>query len=424
MVEVRRPASTIIGSLPPSSSTEPFSWRAHSSPTLRPASTEPVKNTFATLEATSAGPVPGPWIDPHQPLGDARALEHLTDPLADQRRQRGRLEHDSVAGHQRQRDLAERDAPRVVPRRDHPDHPERLVRERRALGLQEQLRHRDLLVGEDLEPGAGDPAQRVDRRQDLHRERLVARLALLADDQVADLVGLVDQHLGGALEVARAVGERQLRPERLHLGDGPDDRVDRVGRGDRDRAEPLAGRRVERLEPGGCHRHGLAPPRAPDLARAARAAPPRRRRARRTARRSPRRASAPGRDVPGAPVRVVVVAVAARRGPQVRRGRLGAAVADVLAGRDHRALGGIRLRARATGRSRPARARTGTRAARRARPRRGRGGDDQRLRVGVADVLRGEHDHPPDDEPRDPRRPRASPPGSRARRRDPSRAWP
>ena len=69
-----------------------------------------------------------------------------------------------------------------------------------------------------------DPVQRVDRRQDLHRERLVARLALLVGDQVADRVGLVEQHLRGALQVAGAVGERQLRPERLHLGDRVDDR--------------------------------------------------------------------------------------------------------------------------------------------------------------------------------------------------------
>ena len=47
-------ASTIIGSLPPSSSTDPFSRRAHSSPTRRPVSTDPVKNTFDTLDSTSA----------------------------------------------------------------------------------------------------------------------------------------------------------------------------------------------------------------------------------------------------------------------------------------------------------------------------------------------------------------------------------
>ena len=79
-------------------------------------------------------------------------------------------------------------------------------------------------------PAPRDPAQRVDRREDLHRERLVAGLALLADDQVADLVGLVDHDLGRPLEIARPVAERQLGPERLHLGDGPDDGLDLLGR--------------------------------------------------------------------------------------------------------------------------------------------------------------------------------------------------
>ena len=61
--------STIIGSLPPSSSTDPFSARAHASPTPRPVSTEPVKNTLATLDSTSAGPVPGPWTTRTRPSG-------------------------------------------------------------------------------------------------------------------------------------------------------------------------------------------------------------------------------------------------------------------------------------------------------------------------------------------------------------------
>src|SRR5947209_4822620 len=82
----------------------------------------------------------------------------------------------------------------------------------------EYLRHRDLLVGEDLLAGTGDPVQRVDRGQDLHRKGLVAGLALLAHDQVADVVALIDHDLRGALEVERPVAERQLGPERLDLG--------------------------------------------------------------------------------------------------------------------------------------------------------------------------------------------------------------
>ena len=97
------------------------------------------------------------------------------------------------------------------------------------------------LVGQDAPALARDPVQGVDRRQHLHRERLVAGLALLGNEQVADLVGLVDQHLAGTLQVAGTVAQGELRPEWLHLGDLGDDRRDVVGRGHGSRLR--AGRR-------------------------------------------------------------------------------------------------------------------------------------------------------------------------------------
>src|SRR5215213_237538 len=53
-------AQTIIASLPPSSSTEPFIRCAHSTPTWRPTSTDPVKKIFDALDSTSACPTPPP----------------------------------------------------------------------------------------------------------------------------------------------------------------------------------------------------------------------------------------------------------------------------------------------------------------------------------------------------------------------------
>src|SRR5919112_2823536 len=53
-------AHTIIASLPPSSSTEPFIRWAHSTPTPRPTSTEPVKKIFDALDSTSAWPTAPP----------------------------------------------------------------------------------------------------------------------------------------------------------------------------------------------------------------------------------------------------------------------------------------------------------------------------------------------------------------------------
>ena len=74
--------------------------------------------------------------DPDQALGQAALLEDVADPLAQQRRQAGRLEDDAVAGHQRDRDLAEGDRPGVVPGGDHADHADRLVGEVAVLGEQ------------------------------------------------------------------------------------------------------------------------------------------------------------------------------------------------------------------------------------------------------------------------------------------------
>ena len=148
---------TICGSLPPSSSTQPFMRRAHSSPTRRPTSTDPVKRILPALDSTSAWPTaPPPWTVCTSPSGKAGALEDLLDLLPDQRRQRSRLQHDAVAGHQRNGDLTEGDRPWVVPGRDDANHADRLVHELALLLLQHQLRVGDALVGEDPRAVVGD----------------------------------------------------------------------------------------------------------------------------------------------------------------------------------------------------------------------------------------------------------------------------
>ena len=146
--------------------------------------------------------------DADQALGQAALLEDAADRLAQQRRQAGRLEDDAVAGHQRDRHLAEGDRPGVVPGCDHADHADRLVGEAGFLARQEGLRHPHLLVGEDLGAGLGAPVQRVDGRQQLHRVGLGARLALLADEQLGDLVDVVEQRVGGAAHDSAARSSR------------------------------------------------------------------------------------------------------------------------------------------------------------------------------------------------------------------------
>ena len=69
---------TIIGSLPPSSSTLPLSRSALATPTRRPTSTEPVKKILAALDSTSALPTrPPPCTVRTSPSGTpARSNTH------------------------------------------------------------------------------------------------------------------------------------------------------------------------------------------------------------------------------------------------------------------------------------------------------------------------------------------------------------
>jgi len=157
-----------------------------------PTSTEPVKKIFAALDSTQRVlPTRAAAVDgAHEPLRDAGALEHPLDAL-------GRSAAVSDAGlsttplphNQRDGDLAERDRPRVIPGRDHADDAERLVGDpgtssasRRAAGRRaSRPRGRP-------GPFVGDPVEAVDRRQQLHRVGLDARLALLAREQLGQRV--------------------------------------------------------------------------------------------------------------------------------------------------------------------------------------------------------------------------------------------
>ena len=242
-------AQTICGSLPPSSSTAPLSARPQVSPTLRPTSTEPVKKIFAVDASQSAAPIwPPPWTVRTRPSGTPAVLERPADPLAEQRRQARRLEDDAVAGHQRDRDLAERDRPRVVPRRDHADHAERLVGEVGALRAQEGLR-------------SSGPARRRAASGPRRRTSAGRRSSAAAPSSGSRSIGLPCSRVSSsatssscstsasAVRTCSGRGRRrELGPERLQLRDLVDDPLDLV-RGDRlDRADELAGGRVEGLE--------------------------------------------------------------------------------------------------------------------------------------------------------------------------------
>ena len=61
---------------------------------------------------------------------------------------------------------------------------------------------------------------------ELHDVALGHGLSLLGRDQPGDALEVVDELVGDAAQVAAAVLGRELRPERLDLGDVGDDAVD------------------------------------------------------------------------------------------------------------------------------------------------------------------------------------------------------
>ena len=121
-------SSTTMAFLPPSSrltSFGPTSMAAAA--TLRPVGTDPVKDTAPTpgwVARAAAGSGP-PWTTWTRSAGMPASMHASTNATPQAGRQLGRLHHDAVAGEQRWEDLPARDGHREVPRRDHPDHPDR-----------------------------------------------------------------------------------------------------------------------------------------------------------------------------------------------------------------------------------------------------------------------------------------------------------
>ena len=168
----RRRASTIIGSLPPSSSATGVSVSAARAMTLRPVAVEPVNITKSTA-SISAVPVSAPPIATWSTFSGS---PHSRMPVGQQeRRQRrdlGRLEHDRVAGRQRRDRVAEVVGQRVVPRPDHADDADRPVADDELAAEHERVRRPDLLVGQVLRARAW-PRSRARRRR--RRARRAAR---------------------------------------------------------------------------------------------------------------------------------------------------------------------------------------------------------------------------------------------------------
>ena len=185
-----------------------------------------------------------------QALRQPGAGEDARDALAAERGVRRRLEHDAVARHERDGDVAQRRGERLGGRAQHGDDAERLVGP--AAALDRMLRcARSRPARRPRIPGpcsASHCSVSIAGRSSMISASASGR-PCSRPTSVHELVGLVDDRLGGPGHVARAVGRAQLRPQPLDpcgLGDRGRDVARARGR---DAAQRLAGGRA-RATPG------------------------------------------------------------------------------------------------------------------------------------------------------------------------------
>ncbi len=150
-------------------------------------------------------------------LGQAVPRQDLGDRPGRARHQVGRLEHHRVAVGERRGDLPGRDREREVPGRDQPDHAERLPG------------HVDLDAGPDRGHPLACEAQRLAREEleDLPGATGLAdavgeRLALLARQQLAELLAPLQDFVAGRVEQIEALLRGASRPGGKSLLGGAD----------------------------------------------------------------------------------------------------------------------------------------------------------------------------------------------------------
>ena len=196
---------TIAGSLPPSSSVTRFSVAAALASTFLPVATEPV-NEILSIPAMLRHP--GAELVAAREHVDDAGREHVLHDLADlqrrERRVRRRLQDHRVARVERRHERAERQIHGRVPRRDDADDAERPVAQLDVLVV---------VVGEHLD-GNLDADHAVGLRGaaiDLG-DRLRERLALLARQELGELVLPLAQLLRQLLHERGAIRERARAP--------------------------------------------------------------------------------------------------------------------------------------------------------------------------------------------------------------------
>ena len=179
-----------------------------------------------------------------QALGEIASLDAVFDEVAHQRRGRGDLEDDGVAGHEPHDDLAKGNGEGVVPRGDDADDAEGGVLQAVGLVGEEDVAAGKALLLEHLASVRGVPVAGHDARDDLRGEGVLARLAVALGDDIGAAVALLDEEGLDLGDVLGALLEGLGGPDGLG-GAGLGDDLGHVGHGGVvDAGQGLAGRRV------------------------------------------------------------------------------------------------------------------------------------------------------------------------------------
>ena len=141
---------------------------------------------------------------------DPCLLEQSAQALGDERRELARLEHHAVPGHERHHHVAGRNRERIVPGRDDPDHTARIEPEVGLL-VREHVEGNPLVPQQTLGLPREVPGEIRDREH-LHEERLVEGLAVLAHEEVGDLVSPIEHQLLEPPQDLPAILDRPGRP--------------------------------------------------------------------------------------------------------------------------------------------------------------------------------------------------------------------
>ena len=184
---------TMLADLPPSSRNTRFNVSAPRAAMCLPTAVEPVNEIMSTRwSPVSTSPTSAGIATTVTTLTHARRdVGLLGDQLADPRRRVGRvgrgLQHHGAAGRERGRELRQVQHEREVPRRDEPDHADRLRDDQPVRRHPEELVRPELVLPLVAVDEVDVPLHVVDAAVLLHRVRQADRRAHLGDDLRAQL---------------------------------------------------------------------------------------------------------------------------------------------------------------------------------------------------------------------------------------------